>query len=296
MGTKFWFALCASIAIAACGGSSDGRTSGGSTTGSPTSTSGSSGGTTAGNNCTNACPSAGATQCSNQQVQTCATGANGCLAWGAATACPSGQTCDGTKNACADMCMTAAVQSACGSAAMQFNQCCSGGGQTFTATQICQLIKQAGQDPQAVCSSEATASCSTLHQQLLAGTPACCCPQGQYCDLSTSTWTCTSLCNTSADCASQAGRTACAPDSNTQGVIGVKAMICKPDDGQLYDGCNTTSCSGNGCCFADAQGNEFCSIACAGSDAQCGSSGIACCNLTDASHTTCSAPGCGLCP
>ncbi|MEP6864110.1 MAG: hypothetical protein ABJE66_26015 [Deltaproteobacteria bacterium] len=68
-------------------------------------------------------------------------------------------------------------------------------------------------------------------------------------------------------------------------------MICKPDDGQLYDGCNaTTTCSGQGCCVGDAHGNQFCATSCV--DAT--TCGAAHCDTYDFSHGTCAGPtACG---
>jgi hypothetical protein len=59
-----------------------------------------------GPSCRNACPSAGATECSGVQIQTCTADANGCLAWSSAAACPGSLSCNPTqgKCVCSDTC------------------------------------------------------------------------------------------------------------------------------------------------------------------------------------------------
>jgi hypothetical protein len=49
------------------------------------------------NRCNNACSTAGATQCSGSQVQTCTTDANGCLNWSTPTSCGTSQFCSGSS-------------------------------------------------------------------------------------------------------------------------------------------------------------------------------------------------------
>ena len=49
---------------------------------------------------TNACSSAGATQCSGTQIQTCMATSDSCLAWGAPAACSGGNTCVASTNTC----------------------------------------------------------------------------------------------------------------------------------------------------------------------------------------------------
>ena len=49
---------------------------------------------------TNACSSAGATQCSGTQIQTCMATSDSCLAWGAPAACSAGNTCVASTNTC----------------------------------------------------------------------------------------------------------------------------------------------------------------------------------------------------
>jgi hypothetical protein len=56
--------------------------------------------------CNNTCPSAGATQCSGSQVQTCTADAGGCLSWSGPTACSTGLTCDAELKACAGRLVT----------------------------------------------------------------------------------------------------------------------------------------------------------------------------------------------
>ena len=54
-----------------------------------------------GSPCANACSAIGATQCSGVQVRTCEAGSDGCLAWSASAACPTGLTCVAQLEACA---------------------------------------------------------------------------------------------------------------------------------------------------------------------------------------------------
>jgi hypothetical protein len=71
-----------SLTVAGCGGGSGGNGGGdGDGAGSPAPT------------CTNTCAAVGQSQCLGAQVQTCNADASGCLAWGAPSACPAGQTC-----------------------------------------------------------------------------------------------------------------------------------------------------------------------------------------------------------
>ncbi len=50
--------------------------------------------------CLDTCASNGATRCVGNAIETCAPGAGGCLAWGAATACPDTEVCDANGAAC----------------------------------------------------------------------------------------------------------------------------------------------------------------------------------------------------
>jgi hypothetical protein len=50
--------------------------------------------------CLDTCPSAGAGRCVAGGMQTCAKGANGCLAWKAGPKCPGAQTCDANGAKC----------------------------------------------------------------------------------------------------------------------------------------------------------------------------------------------------
>jgi hypothetical protein len=95
-------------------------------------------------------------------------------------------------------------------------------------------------------------------------------------------------CTTSAECSSGG---ACAPLTDTTGAP-VGPFVCKPNDGALYDGCNGlgTTCSGNGCCVQDTNGNYFCTTTCTNAS-MCGN---AKCNTYDFNKTTCSGPtACG---
>jgi hypothetical protein len=73
-------------------------------------------------------------------------------------------------------------------------------------------------------------------------------------------------CAVSGECPS----TACAPhiDANLNPV---GPFVCKPNDGQAYDGCHGlgTSCTGSYCCMKDANMNEFCALPCQ-NDTMCG--------------------------
>lgn len=93
------------------------------------------------------------------------------------------------------------------------------------------------------------------------------------------------LCKDAADCPSGA----CAPLTNAGDPVG--PMICKPNDGALYDGCNgSAACAGSGCCVADGSGNHFCATACT-DNTTCGA---ATCNTYDFSPGTCAGPtACG---
>jgi hypothetical protein len=112
------------------------------------------------------------------------------------------------------------------------------------------------------------------------GTTLCglqCCSSNQLC---VGMSECLLLCSYNSDCLSSG---VCAPFTNGSGNP-VGPMICKPNDGALYDGCNgTTTCSGSACCVADAAGNRFCATPCI--DAT--TCGAAHCNTYDFSHSTC---------
>jgi hypothetical protein len=84
-----------------------------------------------------------------------------------------------------------------------------------------------------------------------------------------------------ARCANSAGGPSCAPVADN-GVVAARAMVCRPNDGAAYHGCQFIA--NNGCdsgydCWRDRLGNEFCARSC-NSSADCGNAGIACCNTT----------------
>jgi hypothetical protein len=56
--------------------------------------------------CNNTCPSAGATQCSGLQIQTCGADTSGCLAWSSPATCPGSLTCDLAHGTCIDHLVT----------------------------------------------------------------------------------------------------------------------------------------------------------------------------------------------
>lgn len=239
--------------------------------------------------CNNTCTSAGATQCSGSQVQTCTADANGCFAWSTAANCGSGQTCQ--NNACVSVCSTSSVQAACAQAATHVNSCCS---LSATADSLCQGAVKQGRDPATDCGSFSGMSCSDLHAGLLAQ-GICCCPGGQACDPNASN-ACVPKCSTSADCASVSGRPACAPTIGT--VNGSEAVagpyICVANDGAPGHGCvGAQTCAGGATnvCAADSHGNDFCTTPCTG-DAACANSGTACCNVR---RTLDASSACGLC-
>jgi hypothetical protein len=96
------------------------------------------------------------------------------------------------------------------------------------------------------------------------------------------------LCTTSSECPSGA----CAPAVNKNGDP-VGPMICKPNDGQAYDGCHGTFtvCAGSYCCVTDGNSNEFCSLECTPGDTTCGA---ATCQQYSFSASSCSGPdACG---
>jgi hypothetical protein len=68
----------------------------------------------------------------------------------------------------------------------------------------------------------------------------------------------------------------------------VGPYVCKPNDGAPYHGCMgaLTFCSTAHCCVTDANGNQFCSLACV-NDSNCGA---AHCRTLNFSATTCAGP------
>lgn len=242
--------------------------------------------------CSSTC-TPGATQCSSDKVQTCSTNSVGCPAFSAPTACPAGQACGGPSSKCVDVCTLPAVQTACASAALNFNQSCGGTAPATTGDALCHSIVTGGGDPQTQCSALGSASASRLHD-IFQAQSKCCCPNGNSCDYLTSGWTCVPTCTTTADCGSVSGRTACAPSfasfqSGGQYVYG--RYICVPDDGAVGHGCNRTNCAGgnNNICASDSHANLFCTQPCT-ADPSCGDPGKACCNVAKGST-----PACGLC-
>lgn len=118
--------------------------------------------------CTNTCAAAALTQCAGTQVQTCSMAANGCLAFGAATSCPTGQVCSGSS------CQT--TNAACSSANCTgccFNGACQAGTTTTACgksgaacaacgtNQICKTTQACGVDPDSTWKVQPTAATIT---------------------------------------------------------------------------------------------------------------------------------------
>ena len=249
-----------------------------------------SGGTT-GSSCTDQC-ALGGTLCSGVQVQTCDFGVDGCLEWQAAVACSAGQLCDPTLNACVGICQASDVQSACASAANVINGCCAGGF-SLSGDQLCAQELTAGNDPGSQCTSLAGDACSTI-ESLYRQVGTCCCPTGLFCDEETSAFTCVPQCTSATSCASQATRTACAPNDN-QGALVQGPNICKADDALPYHGCVgiTETCGSGFDCWAVGSIEKVCTTSCA-SSTDCGNRGVVCCDLTatcDNNVASCAAAG-----
>ncbi len=86
----------------------------------------------------------------------------------------------------------------------------------------------------------------------------------------------------------------CAPFLDSNGHP-EEPYICKPDDGNAYDGCTGifTTCGSGFCCVEDGADNEFCAYECSGEgdDAPCGTGH---CDQFSFSHSSCSGPwACG---
>jgi len=250
-----------------------------------------------GGSCDNAC-TAGTTQCSGAQIQTCATDVNECTAWGTATSCAAGFSC--SNNACEDICEGSAVKASCAQAFAVVVNACGGTWANWsrtppptTADAFCHVLVSGGQDPGTLCGELTAESAAQLHTAYYSSsTPLCCCPSGQACDYQNSTWSCSPTCSTGADCANQSGRTDCGPSTaNLQsgGTAIFGPYICVPEDGLPGHACGLTQvCSGTAYhCESDSRDNSFCTTECAG-DSACSNSGVACCNLD-------SSAACGLC-
>ncbi len=132
--------------------------------------------------CHNACSSAGATQCSGLQVQTCTADANGCLAWSAAATCGSGKSCFASTNSCQnDPCNGVPTTGIC--ADSQTIELCSiptGQGTPAVATYLCPLGSTCNTDTGSAackntgsCTPGATLCLDSTHLQTCnAGTPS----------------------------------------------------------------------------------------------------------------------------
>ncbi len=174
--------------LSACGGASGGGGGGG----------GAGDGGNTPPTCNNTCSTTGQTQCSGTQVQTCQADANGCLAWSAAAACPTGQACAAASNICAAVCNnTCSSQGATQCSGLQVQTCtadtngclawstavaCGAGQSCSAATNSCQTDPCNGVPTAGVCSDSATIQvCATPSGQ---GTPAVytySCPAGSAC-------------------------------------------------------------------------------------------------------------------
>jgi hypothetical protein len=217
----------------------------------------------------------GSSRCMGIQVSQCVS-AGGCLVWGAPAACPAGQACMG--NACADPCAAPNVATACGNASGLVAACCGGGITVTDGTSLCEVFVAAGKDPLAQCSAITLQTlCSTLHTNF-AAMGLCCCEPQSTCDPEHANG-CVLECSQRSNCANDPGGPSCAPVAKN-GVVSAQAMICRPDDGGAYHGCQFLA--NNGCasgydCWRDNVMNEFCARSC-NADSDCGNPGIACCN------------------
>ncbi len=257
-----------------------GSTTSSSTTSGASSTSGTAttGGSTSGaTGCTDLCFD-GDTQCSGTQVQTCGPTSAGCLDFSAPAACPAGQLCDSVIGGCQPLCQVSAVVSGCDTAAATINPCCAGSLGPTSGAALCALEVSAGNDPQAQCTTLAGQTCAAIAAEYVA-VSTCCCPAGQYCDESTSAWSCSPSCTSNAACAGLTARPSCAPNNNGAGLVDTP-YLCQPDDAAAFHGCtgSLTNCSGSYDCWTNGHG-EFCTLSC-NVDADCGQPGVACCDTT----------------
>jgi hypothetical protein len=184
---------------------------------------------------------------------------------------------------------------ACSSAADNINSCCQGTiTRLFDGPAVCAAFAPGSSNPVPICQGLASPSCSALHDRLLQpDLNLCCCAALQRCDPQRQ-FACATVCRTSADCTGDPARPACAPIAQTfAGALVIAGVhVCKPDDGQPYDGCTTTHCSGGYDCATDGLGNHFCTLDCVSNDpAACGDQGIACCNATGSMGSL----ACGVC-
>lgn len=251
---------------------------------------------------------------------TCSAGnqAGACGASGAAcTTCQSGQVCDqgqcksagcsaqnpnGTCGA-SQTCLNGAC---CATAKMCSGACC-GASDTCIAGACCTAANKCGNSccsAQQLCMSDGagTSSCQTRC------TTTSQCGNGYACELLTDAQgtvfgACLPVatvqnarCSTKADCTRVTGSSACAPYGDASNAVTVSAMVCRPDNGTAYRGCNTTSCGSGLDCMKDTLGNNFCTVGCS-SSGTCGAGGC-CVPLTCTnSFLSCSAPnGCTACP
>ncbi len=112
------------------------------------------------------------------------------------------------------------------------------------------------------------------------------------------------LCAVNRDCSTAIGGPACAPYVKND-VVSAKDFVCKPNDAQPWDGCDTgAGCCPNGYdCWADSAGRSYCARSCS-NDSECGNVGVACCTGSGAPAATCNNcvftcggnGGCTACP
>ena len=221
------------------------------------------------------CPMAGATRCIGPLVETCHDTGGGCLGWSAAAACPNGQTC--STDACVDPCLAAGLMAACTEAAGVVTACCKGTMPMADPVALCHSFIAAGKDPMQACGAWTINTTCPEVVATLAAAGSCCCDFDETCDPQQGN-ACVITCSTKTNCDGAPGGSTCAPLSDGQRITG-QAMVCRPDDGKPYDGCDfpTAGCDNPFECWKDRTGNEVCTKSCF-SDADCGNPGVACCN------------------
>jgi hypothetical protein len=96
------------------------------------------------------------------------------------------------------------------------------------------------------------------------------------------------LCQDNSECTGFTGNTACAPVIDASGNPIGTTLACRPDDGQVYDGCNTVGCLGgaSNCCVKDGAGNQYCARPCTATG-QCGGGTCADNSVLDPSIGSC---------
>ncbi len=227
----------------------------------------------AGQSCTNGVCSSGSrcqqgTPCGN----VCCTGQQQCI---------NSQCCIPCGGACCsngDVCLNAqccAANKVCGATCCNDNADCitDGAGNKFCATK-CSVSKDCPAN--APCCGVIKGATVCLPNPTMQNSYSCTCTIGS-------------------DCSSGA----CAPLTNGNDIV-IGPYVCKPNNGQAWQGCEPGSgpCVGGYDCWKDGNGNQFCTRSC-NNDATCGNPGVACCNTQATCHNdvlSCSGSGgCMLC-